>query len=81
LTVEAHPADSDRLGKVAGQIRNHEIVGAGAGVCLALHHFLANSRGTMDCCRQAIGAGIPTYLIDSEAARPRRLLADDPRLG
>jgi hypothetical protein len=36
--------------------------------------------GTKDCRRQAIEAGIPTYLIDSEEARPKRLRADDPRL-
>jgi hypothetical protein len=39
-----------------------------------------SSRGTKDCARRAIAAGIPTYLIDSEAARPKRLHADDSRL-
>ena len=36
--------------------------------------------GTKNCGRQAIEAEIPTYLIDSEKAVPKRLLADDPRL-
>jgi hypothetical protein len=56
------------------------MVDAGAGVCIAVHRFLMNSKGTKDCARQAIEAGIPTYLIDSDEAKPKRLLADDPRL-
>ena len=79
VAVEAHPADWDRLGKRAGPIRNGEMVRAGAGLCLAVHRFLMNSKGTKDCARQAIEVGIPTYLIDSEKAVPRRLLADDSR--
>jgi hypothetical protein len=59
---------------------NAEMVAAGAGMCVALHRFLRQSRGTKDCVRRAIEAGIPTYLIDSKAARPRRLLADDAQL-
>jgi hypothetical protein len=80
IAVEAHSADWDRLGNRAGPIRNGEMVAAGAGLCLALHRFLANSRGTKDCIRQAIAAGIPAYLIDSDAAVPRRLREGDPRL-
>jgi hypothetical protein len=56
------------------------MVKAGADLCLAVHRFVFNSKGTKDCAKQAIEAGIPTYLIDSEQARPKRLLADDPRL-
>jgi hypothetical protein len=57
------------------------MVDAGAGMCLAFHRYLANSKGTRDCARRAIAAGIPTYLIDSDRARPRRLRAGDARLG
>jgi hypothetical protein len=57
------------------------MIRAGAELCIAVHRFLANSRGTKDCVRQAIAAGIPTYLIDSEAALPRRLRGGDMRLG
>jgi hypothetical protein len=64
----------------AGPERNAEMVAAGAQMCVAFHRFLAGSRGTKDCVRRAIEAGIPTYLIDSEAAEPRRLRADDGRL-
>ena len=80
VVVEAHPADWDRLGKRAGPIRNGEMIRAGVDLCIAVHRFVMNSKGTKDCARQAIEAGIPTYLIDSERAVPKRLLADDPRL-
>jgi hypothetical protein len=95
VKVEVHPARWDHLdvpGAVirenkygvrynanAGPIRNAEMVAAGAGLCVALHRFLRQSRGTKDCVRRAIEAKIPTYLVDSEQGRPRRLLADDPR--
>jgi len=39
-----------------------------------------NGKGTKDYCRQAIEAGIPTNLVDSDEAKPKRLRADDPRL-
>ena len=83
IAAEAHPVTDEellRFGKRAGPIRNREMVRAGAGLCLAVHRFIFNSKGTKDCARQAIEAGIPTYLIDSEKAVPKRLRADDPRL-
>jgi hypothetical protein len=43
IAVEAHPADWDGLGKRAGPIRNQGMIDAGAGLCIALHRFLANS--------------------------------------
>jgi hypothetical protein len=49
-------------------------------MCVAFHGFLAQSRGTKDCVRQAITAGISTYLLDSEKARPQRIQVDDARL-
>jgi hypothetical protein len=39
-----------------------------------------NSKGTRDCCRQAIAAGIPTWLIDSEEGEPKRVARYDPRM-
>jgi hypothetical protein len=80
LSVEAHPAAWEEQGDAAGPIRNSEMVRAGSDLCIALHRFLANSRGTKDCVRQAIAAGIPVYLIDSEKAVPRRLKEGDDRL-
>jgi hypothetical protein len=56
------------------------MVAAGAGMYIAFHHSLPGSRGTNDRVRRAIAAGKPTYLVDSEEARPRRLRAGDARL-
>lgn len=64
----------------AGPVRNAEIVATGAEMCLAFHRAIGASKGTKDCVRRAIGAGIPTYLVDSERAEPRRLRAGDARL-
>ena len=64
----------------AGPIRNAEMVAAGAGMCLAFHRAISASKGTKDCARRAIEAGIPTYLIDSERAEPKRFRAGDARL-
>jgi hypothetical protein len=50
-------------------------------MCIGFHRFLTGSRGTKDCVWRAIEAGIPTYLIDSEAAEPRRLREGDAKLG
>jgi hypothetical protein len=93
---EAHPArwkDLKAVGAVvtydrrkhpynanAGPERNAETVAAGAEMCIAFHRFLTGSKGTKDCVRRAIEAGIPTYLIDSEKAEPRRLREGDGRL-
>jgi hypothetical protein len=49
-------------------------------MCVAVHSSLTRSEKTKDCARQAIAAGIPTYLIIADDGVPRRLLADDVRL-
>jgi hypothetical protein len=93
---EAHPARWDELDHPqatirhdrrnrpynanAGPIRNAEMVAAGAQTCLAFHRAISSSTGTKDCARRAIAAGIPTYLIASDMAEPRRLVAGDARL-
>jgi hypothetical protein len=61
----------------AGPVRNAAMVAAGAGMCVAFHRRLARSHGTRDCVRCAIEAGIPTYLVESEEGRPRRVRAGD----
>jgi hypothetical protein len=53
---------------------------AGADICIAVHRDIFASTGTKDCALEAIEAGIPTYLVDSVEARPRRLQAGDARL-
>src|SRR3954451_6153310 len=93
---EAHPARWDELDHPeavirydkrnrpynanAGPIRNAEMVAVGAEMDLAFHRALSASKGTKDCARRAIAAGISTYLIASEAAEPKRLQSGDARL-
>jgi len=82
LGVEAHSVTDDEwrtVGKRAAMQRNGRMVAAGADLCIAVHRYIFNSKGSKDCARQAIAAGIPAYLIDSEKSVPKRL-ADDPRL-
>jgi hypothetical protein len=74
-------ADWKGLGNVAGPQRNREMVKAGADLCIALHRSIETSKGTKDCIRQALAADVPVYLIEDERAIPKRVQADDKRLG
>jgi hypothetical protein len=96
IDQEAHPADwgaldhpeavirQDSRGRSynanAGPIRNQEMIDAGAEMCLAFHRAISASKGTKDCARRAIAAGIRTYLVASDQVEPRRLTAGDSRL-
>lgn len=57
--TEAHPADWKQHGKAAGFIRNQQMVNAGADLALAFFVVGAPCRGTRDCQRRAVAAGIP----------------------
>lgn len=65
VPMEAYPARWERYGKVAGPKRNQRMVDLGADVCLAFP--LGASRGTRDCMRRAVVAGIPVVDMTSEA--------------
>ncbi len=52
-------------------LRNRQMVEAGADLCIALHRSIETSKGTKDCVRQALVAGIPVYLIEDERANPK----------
>ena len=58
---ETHWAKWDELGKKAGPIRNQEMVDAGADLCVAF--WDGKSRGTLDCIKRAVVAGIPVQII------------------
>jgi hypothetical protein len=66
VTHEPHPADWDVYGKGAGPRRNQAMVDAGADLCLAVHRDLKGSRGTLDCVKRCLAAGIPVWLIDND---------------
>lgn len=70
---EAHPARWETAGPSAGPRRNQEMVDSGAALVIACHRDLANSKGTKDCCRRALAAGIPVWLVESEEGTPRRI--------
>jgi hypothetical protein len=80
VAQERHPAIWGRHGDAAGPIRNAEMVEAGAILCVAVHQMLCVGRGTKDCARRAIAAGIPTWHVAGASLPPRRLRADDPDL-
>jgi hypothetical protein len=80
VTAAPHLADWKGLGNVGGPARNREMVEAGADCCIAFHRSLATGKGAKDCARQAIAAGIPTYLIENDEGLPRRVLVGDDRL-
>jgi hypothetical protein len=80
IVAEPHLADWKGLGNIAGPERNREMVEAGADLCIALHRSIETSKGTKDCVRQALAAGISVWLVEDERAIPRRIQAGDHRL-
>ena len=61
--IETHPANWQRYGKVAGPLRNQEMVDAGADKCIAFFKRGAANRGTADCVARARAAGIPVQEV------------------
>ena len=62
-TVEEHPADWDADGRRAGPLRNQRMVDAGADIVLACP--MPGSKGTWDCMKRAVEAGIPVYIVNT----------------
>lgn len=57
---EAHPAEIAN-GKIKGPERNSRMVALGADLCLGFPG--PKSRGTWDCLKKAVDAGIPTQVV------------------
>jgi hypothetical protein len=74
-----YPCDWDRIGADAEIFRNGEMVRAGADLCVVVCRSLLG-KGPKDLARQAIMAGIPTYLVEGDRGLPRWLKAGDKRL-
>lgn len=62
IAVERYPADWEAHGRMAGPIRNSQMVRLGADLCLAFPH--GASRGTRGCAELAMRAGIPTKVVE-----------------
>lgn len=66
--VHKFPADWDTHGKVAGGIRNQQMLDeTPGGVDLVIAFPTKNSRGTWDMVRRAEKAGIKTIVVKEEA--------------
>jgi hypothetical protein len=80
INDKAHVPDWTRFGDAAGPKRNVEMIAAGADLCVAFHRSIETSKGTKDCVKQALAAGIAVYLVEDDRGIPRRVGADDRRL-
>lgn len=80
LGIASEAFSADWYGGTGCSTRHERMIAAGADLCIAVHHSLADDDRTKDCVRRAIAAKIPVFLIDNERAYPRRLQAGDPRL-
>lgn len=67
--VRKFPADWERFGKAAGPRRNTQMVGEQPDVVYAFRSS-GKSAGTDNMVAQARAAGIPTYVITSDANTP-----------
>jgi len=72
LTVERRPAAWDKTGLTAGLVRNHEMINAGADLCLAFRVDGLPCNGTSHCAWYAGMAGIPVrwYVQSAPDDRP-----------
>ncbi len=77
VKIDCYLADFSHLGD--HRFRNREMLRAGTALCLIFHRSVLDDASN-DLTRQAIAAGVPTNLIDSEDGKPKDLLAGDARL-
>lgn len=64
IDLKVFPALWRRYGRIAGRIRNNQMLAEGKpDLVIAFHDDLENSRGTKDMVRRAKKAGIPVEVI------------------
>jgi hypothetical protein len=61
--IKPYPAEWEKYGKIAGPIRNREMIKENPDIVLAFHSNLKESKGTKDMVLLAVSAGIETHLI------------------
>jgi hypothetical protein len=74
---ELYLADFSHVGGYGFQ--NREMLQRLAELCLICHGTVPDE-GCKDLARQAIAAAVPTYLVELDHGKPRRLQAGDDRL-
>jgi len=69
MTVEAYPADWERYGKAAGQLRNQRMLDEGRpDYAIGFHANLDESKGSADMLRRCNTAGLPVHIDDGARA-------------
>lgn len=63
IPCEVFIADWDKYGKMAGPIRNKLMLNENPDLVLAIHPNLKDSKGTMNCIKQALDRNIPVKFI------------------
>jgi hypothetical protein len=71
IAIDYRPVEFARVGDY--QFQHREMLRPAAQLCIILHRSLSGDERVKDLARQAIAAGVPTYLIADERGVPRRL--------
>jgi hypothetical protein len=71
VAIDYHPIEYYGVGDY--RLENRELLRPGAALCIVFHRSMGDDERVKDLARQAIEAGVPTYLIADERGVPRRL--------
>jgi hypothetical protein len=77
IATDLYLADFSHFGDY--RFSNRQLLRSGSGLCNIVHRALLFD-GSKDLARQAIAAGIATYIIESEHGKPTRLNEFDETL-
>jgi len=67
FTIEAYSAKWEKYGRVAGPVRNSEMLDTGIDFVIAFHEDIDHSSGTKDTIRKAQALEIPYEIITGRA--------------